>query len=59
MGMRHLIVTQDGTQKVTGIITRHDFYESKENWEQELEEQKEQKQKNAGKQGGRQMTTFS
>jgi len=49
MGMRHLVVTIDGTQQVAGIITRHDWYESQINWESEMEAEKEEKRKSQGK----------
>ena len=58
MGMRHLVVTKDGSQKVRGIVTRHDIYESMINWEAELEEAKEAKGVLAGQQGAA-MKTFS
>jgi hypothetical protein len=30
---------------VSGIITRHDIYESRENWDMELEREKEERAK--------------
>jgi len=45
MGMRHLVVTIDGTQEVAGIVTRHDWYESMINWDAEVEAEKEQQRK--------------